>query len=261
VVLWPVFWYNCTGTNMEEFNVTIDKFDGPLDLMLHLIKENQLDLMDLDINVLTDQYIAYLQSMEHLHLEIVSEYLVELATLIEYKSKKMLPGAADDLDDEYEEDPKERLVRRLLEYQQYKEVSVQMNSLYEERQMLMSRPLSAEIDAFAKEDDEKVKYEGNPYELMKAMRRCLMRMHLATPQEKQYTVTEISIEDRELVVRARLDKLPEKFRFEAFLEDVHDMPMFIATFLSILDLARMHTLVFTIDENEVIWFSRGEHFA
>ncbi len=247
--------------NMEEFNVTIDKFDGPLDLMLHLIKENQLDLMDLDINVLTDQYIAYLQSMENLHLEIVSEYLVELATLIEYKSKKMLPGSEDDLEDEYEEDPKARLVRRLLEYQQYKEVSNEMFNLYEERQKLMSRPLSSEIDSFTKEEDDKVSYEGNPYDLMKAMRRCLMRLHLTTPVAKQYTVTEVSIEDRELEVRAKLDKMPDKFRFEALLEDVHDMPMFIATFLSVLDLARMHTLVFTIDDNEVIWFARGEHFA
>lgn len=247
--------------NNEEFNVTIDKFDGPLDLMLHLIKENQLDLMDLDINVLTDQYIAYLQSMENLHLEIVSEYLVELATLIEYKSKKMLPGVNDNLEDEYEEDSKARLVQRLLEYQQYKEVSNEMFNLYEERQMLMSRPLSSEIDSFIKEEDDKVNYEGNPYDLMKAMRRCLMRLHLTTPVAKQYTVTEVSIEDRELEVRAKLDKMPDKFRFEALLEDVYDMPMFIATFLSVLDLARMHTLVFTIDDNDVIWFARGEHFA
>ena len=71
---------------MNEFKVTIDTFDGPLDLMLHLIKEKQLDLMNLDMNVLTDQYIAYLNQMENLHLEIASEYLSELATLIEYKS-------------------------------------------------------------------------------------------------------------------------------------------------------------------------------
>ena len=64
---------------MNEFKVTIDTFDGPLDLMLHLIKEKQLDLMNLDMNVLTDQYIAYLNQMENLHLEIASEYLSELA--------------------------------------------------------------------------------------------------------------------------------------------------------------------------------------
>ena len=81
---------------MEEFKVTIDTFDGPLDLMLHLIQEKQLDLLNLDMNVLTDQYIAYLKGMEKLHLEIAGEYLLELATLIEYKSRKMLPGKKDE---------------------------------------------------------------------------------------------------------------------------------------------------------------------
>ena len=208
---------------MNEFKVTIDTFDGPLDLMLHLIKEKQLDLMNLDMNVLTDQYIAYLNQMKNLHLEIASEYLSELATLIEYKSKKMLPGKHEDLDDSYEEDPKDRLVKRLLEYQQFKEASEDLN----------------------------------PYDLMRAMKRVMMRMRLSVPQESTYTVKEVSMEDRELKVRAMLDKLPKTFRFENLLEDVHDMPMFIATFLSVLDLARQHTLAFTVDENDVIWFTRG----
>lgn len=242
---------------MEEFKVTIDAFDGPLDLMLHLIKEKELDLMDLDMNVLTDQYIAYLDQMTTLHLEIASEYLSELATLIEYKSKKMLPGNKDELEDGYEEDPKERLVKRLLEYQQFKEVSQQLNTNYEERQELMCRPLSNEADQWMK-DDEEVKYTGNPYDLMRAMKRALMRLRLQKPLDSTYTVKEVSMEDRELEVRAKLDKLPKTFRFENLLDDVHDIPMFIATFLSVLDLARLHTLVFTVDEDDVIWFTRGE---
>lgn len=244
---------------MKEFEVKINDFDGPLDLMLHLIRENKLDLMNLDMNVLTDQYIAYLNSMSEMHLEIASEYLAEMAALIEYKSKKMLPGNKDDLEEE-EEDPKERLVRRLLEYQQYKEASKELSALYEDRQLLMSRPLSNEIDQWIQEDSVQP-YQGSPYELMKAMRRVLMRMHLDTPKEKSYTVKEISMEDRELQVRAKLDRLPKTFRFENLLDDVHDLPMFIATFLSVLDLARLHTLVFTTDDQDVIWFTRGEHYA
>lgn len=241
---------------MEEFKVTIDEFDGPLDLMLHLIREKQLDLMNLDMNILTDQYIAYLNSMTQMHLEVASEYLAELATLIEYKSKKMLPGKQAELDDEYEEDPKDRLVKRLLEYQQYKEASQDLNQLYEERQMQMSRPLSNEVDEWMK-DDLEVQYEGNPYDLMRAMKRVLLRMRLANPKESTYTVKEISMEDRELEVRAMLDRLPKTFEFDRLLEDVHDMPMFIATFLSVLDLARQHTLIFHVDENDKIWFTRG----
>ena len=241
---------------MEEFKVTIDAFDGPLDLMLHLIREKELDLMNLDMNVLTDQYIAYLNRMSDLHLEVASEYLAELATLIEYKSKKMLPGKEAELDDDYEEDPKDRLVKRLLEYQQYKEASQDLNVLFEERQLQMSRPLSNEVEQWMKEDDS-TPYSGNPYDLVRAMKRVMMRMRLSTPMESTYTVKEVSMEDRELEVRAMLDKLPETFRFENLLEDVHDMPMFIATFLSVLDLARQHTLAFTVDEDDVIWFTRG----
>jgi len=247
---------------MEEFKVTIDEFDGPLDLMLHLIKENQLDLMDLDVNVLCDQYIAYLNSMSELHLEVASEYMLEMATLIEYKSRKMLPHDDTSIDDNYEEDPKDRLVKRLLEYQQYKEASEQLNDMFNERQKQMSRPMSNEIEKWLDvDDDTKGKYHGNPYDLMKAMKKCLMRMHLSTPMEAQYTVNEVSIEDRELEVRAKLDKLPSTFRFEQLLDDVKNMPMFIATFLAVLDLARLHRLVFTVDENEVIWLARGKEIT
>lgn len=241
---------------MEEFKVAIDKFDGPLDLMLHLIKEKELDLFDLDVNVLTDQYIAYLNAMSNLHLEVASEYLVELAELIEYKSRKLLPKDESELGEDYEEDPKDRLVKRLLEYQQYKEVSAQLNDLYHERQEQLTKPLSDEAEQWMKTPDNQP-YVGNPNDLLRAMRRVLLRMQLAQPIETRYTAREISMEDRELEVRAKLDHLPSTFRFENLLDDCKDVPMFIATFLAVLDLARLHTLVFTVDENDVIWFSKG----
>lgn len=78
------------GDSMD-FLITLDQFEGPLDLMLHLIKENKLDLFDLDMNVLATQYIDYIHAMQNMHLEVASEYLSELASLIAYKSKKLLP--------------------------------------------------------------------------------------------------------------------------------------------------------------------------
>ncbi len=242
---------------MDEFKVVTQQFDGPLDLMLHLIREKQLDLLDLDMNVLTDQYIAYLKSMETMHLEIAGEYLAELAGLIEYKSKRLLPGAKADEAEEDGEYTRERLVQRLLEYQQFKEASVELNHLYESRQKLMSRPLSNETEQWMKQDED-FHYSGSPYELMKAMRRCMMRMQLMKPIETRYTAREISMEDRVLEVRAKLDRLPDVFRFEQLCDDCHDTQRFIVTFLAVLDLARLHTLVFTIDDNDTIWFSRGD---
>ena len=243
---------------MEEFKVTIDTFDGPLDLMLHLIQEKQLDLLNLDMNELTDQYIAYLNRMEKVHLEIAGEYLLELATLIEYKSRKMLPGKKDEqLDDTYEEDPKQRLVKRLLEYQQYKEVSASLCALFEQRQERMSHPVSGIVDEWMKDEGNVKPVKGNAYDLQKAMKRAMMRLRLSVPAETSFTVHEVSMEDRELVVRARLGSLPKTFPFETLLDDVRDMPTFIATFLSVLDLARQHILVFTVDDNDIIWFSKG----
>ena len=226
-----------------DFKVTIDQFEGPLDLMLHLIKENKLDLFDLDIDVLTGQYLIYLDSMDQLHLEIASEYLVELATLIEYKSKRLLPKDESVLDEDLEEDPKDRLVRRLLEYQQYKEVSSSFKQLYEDRQKQMTKPLSLVVNEWIN-DTSDVHIEGNAYDLVKAMNRCLRRMSFTKPLETKFTKKELSLEERSLQIKARLSSLPKTFSFETLIDDCEDVTSVIVTFLAILDLARLHTLTF-----------------
>lgn len=241
-----------------SFTVETTKFDGPLDLMLHLIKEQQLDIFDLDMEVLTDQYINYLQTMEKLELEIESEYLVELATLIEYKSKKLLPKKAEELEDDYEEDPKERIVRRLLEYQKYKEVSSELLEAFNQRQEQFAKPLSIDfINTNNLVDDQKL--EGNPYDLLKAMTRVLRRMELSKPIETKLTAKEISTEDRILEIKSRLSTLPKTFNFENLVSDCHNVHEVIVTFLAILDMAKDHYLVFSTDDNEEIWFRRGEN--
>lgn len=241
-----------------SFTVETTKFDGPLDLMLHLIKEQQLDIFDLDMEVLTDQYINYLQTMEKLELEIESEYLVELATLIEYKSKKLLPKKAEELEDDYEEDPKERIVRRLLEYQKYKEVSSELLEAFNQRQEQFAKPLSIDsINTNNLVDDQKL--EGNPYDLLKAMTRVLRRIELSKPIETKLTAKEISTEDRILEIKSRLSTLPKTFNFENLVSDCHNVHEVIVTFLAILDMAKDHYLVFSTDDNDEIWFRRGEN--
>lgn len=248
----------CYNDLVMSFTVETTKFDGPLDLMLHLIKEQQLDIFDLDMEVLTDQYINYLQTMEKLELEIESEYLVELATLIEYKSKKLLPKKAEELEDDYEEDPKERIVRRLLEYQKYKEVSSELLEAFNERQEQFAKPLSIDsINTNNLVDDQKL--EGNPYDLLKAMTRVLRRMELSKPIETKLTAKEISTEDRILEIKSRLSTLPKTFNFENLVSDCHNVHEVIVTFLAILDMAKDHYLVFSTDDNDEIWFRRGEN--
>lgn len=237
------------------FTVETLKFEGPLDLMLHLIKEQELDIFDLDMEVLTDQYIKYLHEMEKLELEIESEYLVELATLIEYKSRKLLPKKSDDLQDDYQEDPKERLVQRLLEYQKYKEVSYILNESFLQRQEQLSKPVTLDINANNNLDDQKI--EGNPNDLLRAMNKVLRRLQLAKPIETKVTTKEISTEDRILQIKSRLSDLPKTFDFNTLTSDCHNLQEYVATFLAILVMAKDHVLVFNVDENDDIWFKKG----
>ena len=240
-----------------EFKILIDQFEGPLDLMLHLIKENKLDLFDLDMNVLTDQYLAYLETMEILHLEIASEYLSELAALLEYKSKKLLPREKVEVSEEYEEDHRDRLVARLLEYQRFKEISETLRGAYEQRQMKMEKPLSEETARWMREqNDEQI--QGSPYELIKAMRRVLHRLALAHPYETKMKVNELSVDDRLAQIQERLKDWNGKMSFIELCQDCRDVHMVIVTFLSILELIKHHILHFHIDEEEMIWIIKGE---
>lgn len=240
------------------FEVETVKFEGPLDLMLHLIHEQQLDIFDLDMEVLTDQYINYLHQMEELHLEVESEYLVELATLIEYKSKKLLPRKDDEIDDDYE-DPKDKLVRRLLEYQKYKEVSSTLYDSFIERQDQLAKPISFDEIIKHQNDVETQKLEGDPYDLLKAMNKVLRRLQLTRPLDIKFTQKELSPEDRVLQIKARLKDLPETFSFETLLEDCDNIHEYVITFIAILDMAKDHYLTFSIDDNENIWFRRGSN--
>lgn len=240
---------------MEEFSVTIEQFDGPLDLMLHLIHEKELDLMNLDVNELAGQYIAYIHSMQELHLEIASDYLAQLASLIEYKSKQLLPQPKEELEDNYEEDQRERLVQRLLEYQRFKEIREELESFYEQRQALYSRP-GMDFTLWEEAVSKDVVH-GSAYDLYKAMSRLWRRKQLEEPLPVRYTVKEISLEERVLHLRARFSSLPDHFSFETLLEDCDSKPMFIVTFLAVLDLARQQKIWIQMDAQENIWIQKG----
>ena len=240
------------------FEVETLKFEGPLDLMLHLIHDNKLDIFDLDMEVLTDQYIQYIHKLENLQLEVESEYLVMLTTLIEYKSKKLLPKKADEADEDIE-DPEDKLVRRLLEYQKYKEVSGVLYDKYVERQDQLSKPVSFDEVIKASKDVEVQKLEGDPYDLLKAMNKVLRRLQLSKPLDVKFTQKELSPEDRILEIKSRMKQLPETFAFDTLIEDCDDIHEYIVTFLAILDMAKDHYLLFTIDDNENIWFRRGSN--
>lgn len=240
-----------------KFTVTIDQFEGPLDLMLHLIKENKLDLFDLDMNVLTTQYIEFIHQMKDLHLEIASEYLSELASLVEYKSKKLLPREEVQVEEEYEEDQRTKLVARLVEYQKYKEISEKLRIDYENRQKHFTRPVSPLVEQWSIPIESDTLENQSPYELLKAMNRVLQRMILLKPYETKVTIKELSVEERLEQIKERLKDSNDMILFETLCDDCSSLHMVIVTFLSILDLIHQKWLDFTIDSEDHIYVKRG----
>lgn len=244
---------------MSNFNVTLDQFSGPLDLMLHLVKDKKLDLFDLQVDVLIDQYILFLDSVEN-KLDIATEYLYELAAIVEYKSKKCLPVDPKPLEvGDYEEDTKDQLVRRLIEYQQFKDISQTLNERFLLRQKQLEKPMEKQILEIA--EDENIRFvHADQSDLLKAMQKCLLRFNYSHPNQVRITKTEMSIEDRSEQMILMISTLKEPFFFEDMIQDVEDQSILIVTFLAILELNRRDVLEFWVENSEV-YFRRGKMYG
>ena len=232
-----------------DFFVSIDKFEGPLDLMLHLIKEKELDLFHLDINALCSQYVAYIEKAEELQLEIAGEYLSELAGLIELKSRQLLPKKVN-LEEE-EEDDKEKLVKRLIEYQRFKDVAEILNTYQIERSRQMAKPLSlVEVPQEVELDNSNL--EGNPYDLMKAMNRVLRHVALQTPKEAVYHAKEYSVTETAEELSEKYQGRKEAIGLKQMMLESGSLMKAIAVFLAVLDLIHQQRVVYSLeDENDV----------
>ncbi len=231
----------------DGYQVKLPVFEGPLDLLLHLIKKNKIDIYDIPIAEITRQYLQYLEMMKELNLEIAGEFLVMAATLIQIKTRMLLP-VDEDIPEEEREDPRWQLVERLLEYQAIKLASQEL--LERQRQwegVLWRGPV--EID---REEPQVLNlFELNAYDLYEAFRRVLER----APTE----VKEITKET--LTVRARMTEIMEYLRdkemvkFEELFEPI-SRRFLIITFVALLELVRLRLVrVFQKEQFGPIWLS------
>jgi len=225
------------------YRVKLPVFEGPLDLLLHLIKKNEVEIVDIPIATITEQYLAYLQMMRELNLDIAGEFLVMAATLTLIKSRMLLPPSEDG-EEEEEVDPRADLVRQLLDYQRYREAAL----------ALSERPL-LHRDVFVREplmDVEGAADTGEPlhlkvtvWELLEAFRAVLKR---ARPESVHEIVTEqLSMRDR---VRTLLQTLSvaRSIEFESLFDEDAGRFEIIVTFLALLELMRMGALRATQEE-------------
>jgi len=218
-----------------DYKVTINEFEGPLDLLLHLIKQSEIDIYDISIEKITKQYLDYIRAMEELNLSIASEYLVMAAELIEMKSRLLLPPVQEDTDDNYEEDPREGLIKKLLAYKQYKEITTQFKELEEKRKQIYTKaPLNLKPDDYQSES-------VNLSILLDAFDKFLVRKQLDQPLSTKITKIGLTVNERINKIREILIK-QKQVKFND-LFDIINKEYIIVTFLAILEMAKNQELI------------------
>ena len=233
------------GSDTVNINFKINEFEGPLDLLLHLTKENKMDIMNIEKEKITEQYISYLNEQEKMNLEIASEYLVMASELIELKSKLLLPNPKVEETEEEQVDPREELVNRLLEYQAYKEITKVLKEKEELRKEIYTK--SPENIKNYIEEDTKLSSDITLDDLVEAFKKYLERKKESRPLKTKVTTNEISVSSRRLEIKSILKKKPKVSFFELF--PVLNKEYIVATFLAILEMAKNKELKITQNKN------------
>lgn len=242
-----------------EYQVTVDQFTGPLDLLLHLIKEHDMDLLDLDVAAVCDQYLAYIQTMDPSLLEAVSEYLVMAAWLIEMKSKLLLPKPEIDEEDDYEAERK-RMIERLIEKNRINGILGAFEASYDKRQTMHSKIPSA-LEEYLPSGEETIPEGMEVYDLIKAMQRVMQRRALLQPLESKIARVEISIDERTEQIRSYFLRHKDKTVDFEDLFDEGDRYFAIVTFLSILVLVKNSELLITQSGNFEKIYLKGTSYG
>ena len=218
----------------------INEFEGPLDLLLHLIKESKMDIMNIEIESITKQYMDYLEEQEKMNLEIASEYLVLASELLEIKSKMLLPSYKDENEEE-EEDPREQLINRLLEYQAYKEIT----KVLQEKESLRREIYTKSPENIKNYIDEvkEINIDVSLDDLVEAFKKYLQRKQDNKPLKTKVTVNEISVSSRRHDIKRLLKTKKKVSFFELF--PVISKEYVVATFLAILEMAKSKELIIT----------------
>ena len=236
-----------------KYNVKIDAFEGPLDLLLHLINRLEIDIYDIPVAEITEQYLLYIHAMQELQLDVASEYLVMAATLLALKSKMLLPKQEEELFDEeldveMGEDPREELMQRLIEYRKYKEAAQDLKLLEEERSQVFTKAPS-DLSEYSKEVTANWSHKDvGLYDMLGAFQKLLRRKKLQKPLHTKVARQEISIERRmEEIFQELISCKGKKSFFELF--PIHEKPHIVTTFLAILELMKKNLIIIEQENN------------
>jgi len=233
------------------YSVHLDKFDGPLDLLLHLIRKNELDVCDISIAVITRQYLDYIKLMKELNLEVAGDFLVMAATLLQIKSRMLLPVDEPEQSEDEEADPRAELIRRLMEYQQYKEAGMVIGARALLGREVFVRTCVEPLLTSARSEEGPL--EVSLFELVDAFRVLLERI----PAEHFHDVAAAETFSIADCINEILSLLQERdtVQFDDLVRDDFTRERVIVTFLALLELCRLKLIrIFQNEPQGTIWF-------
>ncbi len=219
-----------------DLKIHIENFDGPMDLLLHLVKSTKLDIYAIQMSEIIESYLTYISTLQQLNIDVGSEFLLMASTLIHLKSKKLIGKTEeeDTSEDEFNIQSEDDLKARILEYEKYKNITENFHSLEEKRKDIYTK-----VPTNLKQFEQKSELVGDGVtidDLVEAFLNIQARLHYKEPVETKITKKEISIEDRVRKIRDYL-----KIKKRVFFEELFDVPTkeyIIATFLAILEMSK-----------------------
>ena len=226
------------------YEITIDNYSGPMDLLLHLIKQNKMDIMNVKLEVIIDEYLDYIKKMEEMNLDIASSYLVMASELLYIKSRMLLPQETSE--DEDEEDPKERLINRLILYEQYKEQIDSFKELESERSTYYTK-IPSSLSEYQTDEKKALIENVTLDDLVKAFEKFLERVDLEKPVHTKITKKELSVEDRIINIKSRFKKEKRINFFDLF--ETKTKEYVVVTFLAILEMAKNREIMIYQEDN------------
>ena len=227
-------------TENEDLTLDLPNFSGPLDLLLHLIRSQEIDIYDIPIAKITEQYLDHITHWQKLNLQVAGEYFVMASTLLRIKSQYLLPK--NDFDTqlpEYEEDPRSELVEQLVQYSVFQKISNYLKERNNEVPLVVAKERSVEIK---KKIDPLPLGEITSDELANTFAIIMKKYKLRQPAAAKIEVHETTIEEMDSLLKDRLKK-ETKLSFFDIIQDFHNLDGVISLFLAILELTRHHKII------------------
>ena len=221
---------------MDKYTVRLNAFEGPMDLLMHLIEKNKIDIYDIPMAVLTEQYMNYLEEMQEFDIEVASEFIVMAATLLQIKSRMMLPKPPKEKEEEEEEDPRRELVERILEYRRFRRVSVELDGLAARQERMFARkPLPLPVRRLPPE-------EMSVALLVDAFRIAMEVREEITIPKALVAPDAYSIQGKMEDILVLLDREGGQMPFAAAFPSGTRAEL-IVSFLALLELIKLHSVV------------------